>query len=111
MKPTKDLEEAIATPEQPAKEEVRKRIAKAEERMAEQDKAIATLKAKIDRLESANELLKELPPKWWPMFGDRVMTPRGEGIYWNKWLGEMHTVIFEDGSKNYNLEELSPIEP
>lgn len=94
---------------QPARDEVRDRIAQAEENIAWLDRAIETMKAKIARMESANELLKELPPKWTPKFGDRVMTPRGEGIYWYK--DSKHVVIFENGSKYYNLDQLSPIKP
>jgi hypothetical protein len=60
---------------------------------------------------TAKELgLKPVEP-WTPKFGDRVMTPQGEGIYWrNNDLG-CAVVAFYDGSEIYHMADLTPITP
>jgi hypothetical protein len=55
--------------------------------------------------------LEQDAPKWTPKFGDRVMTPQGEGIYWrNNDLG-CAVVAFYDGSEIYHMADLTPITP
>jgi hypothetical protein len=44
-------------------------------------------------------------------FGDRVMTPEGEGIYHRHACHVYHWVIVPHGDKLYNLDQLTPIEP
>lgn len=47
-----------------------------------------------------------------PKFGDRVITPNGEGRYWYAHGNGVHTVIFaEGGQSHYITSQLTPIKP
>jgi hypothetical protein len=61
---------------------------------------------------TAKELgLKPVEP-WTPKFGDRVMTPDGEGVYWRTIKAEvLHAVVFAGGTSWYTLDQLTPITP
>jgi hypothetical protein len=51
------------------------------------------------------------PAPWTPKFGDRVMTPGGEGIYWREWDGLplSREVIQPDVAHFYAITQLTPI--
>jgi hypothetical protein len=67
--------------------------------------------------EVAAHLKAEQRKQWKPKFGDRVMTPRGDAIYWKSVIifdGSMqHAVILDndDTFPIFPLDQLTPIEP
>jgi len=49
------------------------------------------------------------PAPWRPKFGDRVMTPGGEGIYWYAHGNDKHSVVFAEGDERCcETKQLTP---
>jgi hypothetical protein len=83
---------------------------------------ITSLQSDVSKVESSvavirswasfMQQLEQDAPKWTPKFGDKVMTPNGEGVYWRTSKAEvLHAVVFAGGTSWYTLDQLTPIEP